>query len=141
MSTKIEYACKFCGQPRVLTCDIPSDCPPVNLEKWKKMLVCDSCADFERARRDTEENIRRQCMALNVVRVSPVKVEKMAEVEQKCRTNLVFLTKRLAELICKRNRRPIQWEPEVVEFIMQNPTDPWPVLNRFMVTLWIGSVR
>jgi len=135
MNTRIDYICKFCGSKRVLECDTPPDCPPMDLDKWKKMLVCDGCADFERARRDTEDNIRKQCIALVIVRKSRVKVEKLDEVEQKCRENLVFLTKRLSELICKRNRRPMQWEPEVVEFIMQKPQDPWPVVNRFKRTL------
>lgn len=141
MNTKIEYTCKFCGKHNVLTTDIPADCPPLELEHWKKMLVCDSCADYERSRRDTEELIRKQAIAIMMVRKSNVKVEKLSEVEQKCRENLVWLTKKLAELVCARNHKPITWEPDVVNSILEHPDRLGNILGHFKRSLgtFVGS--
>lgn len=141
MNTRIEYICKFCHRARLFNCDISPDCPPLDLEKWKSLLVCDVCADFERSRRDMEWAVAKQAASLRAVRYGVTNVDKLAQLEQKVRENLISLTKKYCKIVCDRHGKPFFWEPEIVEFIMNNPTVPYDVLSQFKQTIVRGQIR
>lgn len=135
MKTRIEFDCKFCGSHRVLDTFVPDDCPPLALEKWKQMLVCNRCADYERARRDTEDLVAKQAASLTAIRMCNLKEERLKELEERCRRNLVLLTKKFANLVCGRNRCTLIWEPEIVEQILDDPKECRSVLSHYIRNL------
>lgn len=135
MKNRLEYICKFCGSKRVLECDIPSDCPPLAMEKWKQMLVCNQCADYERGRRDTEDLIAKQAFSLKALRMGNLKEERIKELEERCRRNLTVLTKKYAGLVCRRKNHHLVWEPEIVEQIVDNPDKCLAVLDFYVRNL------
>ncbi len=132
MKTTIEYVCKFCRQKRFFETDIPADCPPLNIEKWRRMLVCNDCADHETDRRSVEAKIYTQAIAWKMAQHGLRNAaDKLAPLEQKCRDNLDGLTKTFCRIVCARNHHPNEWEPQMTDFIMKRPDKFRDVLAKF----------
>ncbi len=132
MITTIEYTCKFCKQNRTFECDIDDNCPPLDLNKWKKALACNFCADYETERRSVERMIRAQAISIMQVRQGIKKPENREQYEVKCRDNLNALTKQYCRIICKRFRRTNEWEPMLTDTIMTQPEKWYDPLGRFL---------
>ncbi len=132
MLTTIEYTCKFCKQNRTFECDIDDNCPPLDMEKWKKALACNFCADYETERRSVERKIRAQAIALSQVRDCVKKADRLRELEEKTRDNLNALTKQFCRIVCKRFRRTNEWESMLTDTIMAQPQNWYDPLRRFL---------
>ena len=128
MKSSFDYHCKFCGKPGTVEYDEP---PPgmFNVEKYKQYIACDSCADYERSRRDLAELICRLATVLIQCRQSLVTDEAK---EKGVRERLIVATKRFAKVVCDFCHRPFSWEPDIVDSIMQQPANAGTILNGYI---------
>jgi hypothetical protein len=128
MIASFEYHCKFCNKPGVVEYEVPP-AGMFNVELYKKYIACDRCSDYERGRRDLFELICRLATILVQCRQSLITDESKEKV---VREKLVVATKRFANTVCDFFRKPFAWEPDIVESIMQQPTNAGTILSGYL---------
>jgi hypothetical protein len=130
----VEYVCKFCHRPFSFECELPQDVP-FDLAKWKAMLCCNPCHDYERSRRDIEAAVAKEVARLLIARHGTPNPEKLKISEQDICRNLTALTKRYATAVCKHAGAVNYWEPVFVEHIMERPDLVGDTLYRYRRTI------
>lgn len=133
---KIEYICKFCRRPFAFECEAPDPCLGVDLEKWKAMLCCNPCHDYERSRRDNEDAIRKQVGKLLIARHGKKSDDpRVLKEEEPIRAALTALTKSYAAIICRHANTVNYWELTFVEHIMARPDLAGNTLHQYRRTI------
>ena len=112
----IEYLCKFCGAKGALEIDTEVEWF-FKLEKWLPLAACNRCADFSETLKMLEDAIKG--IAHSVASLPNNDGKK--NVPEGLRKSLVTTTRAYAMRVCNFYRRPIMWEPEFVQTIIEKP--------------------
>lgn len=119
--------CKFCGCDVVLRID--SDCERFNVESWKKIAACNRCAD---ARRLMYQSVDRIMSAAAGWRQQILYGdEQKGDVRAPFQNKFTFLTKVYCQACCEAFRQPNQWEPKLLNDLMQRPQNAYAILKDY----------
>ena len=107
--------CTRCGKHLVLEQD--PECPPLVIEKWMKIIVCNRCGKYLESYRRLDDAIAYVCNQWSLV------MHKQAghEVRGALRDKLTQLTKELQRLICERWNTTNEWCEDWVDFLIEQP--------------------
>lgn len=114
-SIKIAARCTKCGKDLVLSQH--PDCPPLRVEMWLKIIVCNRCGAYLEALRKIDDAIAATCVQL----MRPDKAKEPAQMRAFVSGQLERLTRELDRILCKRWVTTSCWSHEFVELLMDKP--------------------
>lgn len=114
----VAYECKFCQKPGVVTLEEPVEF--VAIEKWRKILSCNRCADYMVARRSAIDRVKRACTLIQQIRMT-ITGAKAIELESRIRERLDDYTKAIAKIVCNYLNKSLVWDVQFVELLMGKP--------------------
>lgn len=112
---KIAAQCTRCKCNVLLNQD--PECPPLAIDKWLKIVVCNRCGKYLEAYRQIEESIAFIAGQMMLAGKSSSFEKVKSDASQK----LVSLTQELHRILTKRWNTVGQWSFEIVELILEKP--------------------
>jgi hypothetical protein len=127
----IEYVCKLCQRPGTAT--LGSDnCEAHWIETFRKMLVCNPCADRRDRFKDAEERIYRACKLLARIPMTRPSPDDEAKLRRNCRAALMLSTRAYATVMAEyRDLAEIMWHEDFVEQLMERPGHAGSILRQY----------
>lgn len=111
------------------------ECPEMRMDLWVRQACCNRCHDFIMTLSKLRDRIVTVCRAVDTLKwVNPMKEEAMDkahQVKEESRKQLAFLTKKVADLVCHHWRKPLVWEPDFVQMLMDFPLKAAETVNEY----------
>jgi len=114
---KIKHAahCTRCKAPLVLEQD--PECPPLAVEKWLAIIVCNRCGKYLESYRRIDDAIAYICGQY----VLAMRSKSAGEVKAALGEQLTRLTQEFNRILCKRWTTTGAWSYELVEMLLEHP--------------------
>lgn len=122
--TTISYNCKFCGTHGTTSYD---EAVITDVAKWIPYLACNTCAEFERRRRDLSRAIFSVCASLVSDR-QILRGDRLYDCENSANEKLKELLQKLCRVYQKRFKIGEFFESAMTDSIMQQPNSAGKVL-------------
>lgn len=122
--TTISYKCKFCGAQGTTSYD---ETIIVEVTKWVPYLACNTCAEFERRRRDLARAIFGVCASLISDRRA-LRGDRLYDCENSASEKLKELLQKLCRVYQNRFKVGVIFESSMADTIMQQPDNAGKVL-------------
>jgi len=125
----LHYTCKFCRKPGFAHAD-ESGLTLITQLKWLANICCDRCGRYMVQKRKVLDALAKCCRILEVCRMS--RNDKRGEAEAAALQNLMFLTKKLSEIVCSYYRVTNIWEEDFAQMIFDKPTKLSAIVSAYI---------
>ena len=122
----VDYVCKFCGKHGSVSAEI-DPAIEVQSQKWAAMMACNRCSDHMVANYRYRGIITGWCYEWNYSRRTAFAQDQEIRIREK----LVKFTKKYAENACAYFNALNQWEPYIVDALMNEPERSLTILHDY----------
>jgi hypothetical protein len=112
----IPAKCTKCGRGLSLECD--PDCPPIRIELWLKIVVCNRCGEYLEKRRAILDSTQAICNGISQL----IGTKAHGDACAKSADALTKLTQSFVALLVRRWNTRNDWDLEMVNMITSHPS-------------------